>query len=85
MAGVNHTGTDKYRVVRIPRRTIIELFQKHGCAQAFWDGLKKESAARGLIYSHVECKWDHLVEVGPKIKAWWENGEFCQLNYDVSP
>ena len=83
MAGMKSNGIPKYRVVRIPRRTIDELLEKHGDTPAFWAGLKKESAGRGLIYSHVVGKWDHLVEVGPRIKSWWEGGEFCQLNYDV--
>jgi hypothetical protein len=83
MTGVKPSGVGRYRVVRIPRKTIIGLFEKHGDTPAFWAGLKEESAVRGLIYSHVVDKWDHLVEVGPRIRAWWENGDFCQLNYDI--
>ena len=83
MTGVKLTGALKYRVIRIPGKTIVQLFMQHGNTPAFWAGLKTESARRGLIYSHVVEKWDHLIEVGPRIKAWWEDGEFCQINYDV--
>lgn len=83
MTGVKLTGGSKYRVITIPAKTINELFEKHGDSPAFWAGLKKESARLGLIYNRVVGKWDHLVEVGPRIKSWWEDGHFCQLNYDV--
>jgi hypothetical protein len=83
MTGVKLTGINKYRVVRISRKTIVEMFERHGDTPAFWAALKEESARRGLIYNHVVGKWDHLVEEGPRIRAWWEAGEFCQVNYDV--
>jgi hypothetical protein len=84
MTGAKLNGVNKYQVVKIPRKTIVDLLKEHGDAPSFWAELKKESALRGLIYNHVVGKWDHLVEVGPRIKAWWENNDFCQLNYDVS-